>query len=82
MLLVSAVLRLLNLNLKAPVTNAVSERSSSMLYRLKIYLRSSLTQELLSSCLILATYKEKVDKLKLVEVANQFCFKNEHCFSI
>ena len=66
MLLVSAVLRLLNLNLKAPVTNAVSERSSSMLHRLKIYLRSSLTQELLSSCLILATYRKKVDKLKLV----------------
>ena len=35
-----------------------------------------------TSCLIFATYKEKVDKLKLVEVANQFCFENEHRFSI
>ena len=82
MLLVSEVLRLVNLTLKAPATNAVSERSCSVLYRFKTYLRSSSTQELLSSCLILATYKEKVDKLKLVEVANQFCFKTEHCFSI
>ena len=41
-----------------------------------------MTQELLSSCLILAAYKEKLNKLKLVEVANQFCFENEHHFSI
>ena len=39
-------------------------------------------QELLSSCLIVATYKDKVDKLKLVEVAKQFCFENKHRFSI
>ena len=32
--------------------------------------------------LILATYKAKVDKLKLVEVANQLCFENEHHLSI
>ena len=41
-----------------------------------------MTQELLSSCLIFTTYKEKVDKLKLDEVANQFCFENEHRFFI
>ena len=35
-----------------------------------------------TSCLILATYKEKVGKLELVEVANQFCFENEHSFFI
>ena len=32
-----------------------------------------MTQELLISCLIFATYKERVDKLLLVEVVNQFC---------
>ena len=46
------------------------------------YFRSSMTQELLSFCLILATYKEKVDKIELVEVTNQFCFENEHRFFI
>ena len=35
-----------------------------------------------SSCLILAIYKGQVDKIKLVEVANQFCFENEYRFSI
>ena len=81
-LLVSEVLKLVKLILTVPATNAVSERSCSTLHRFKFYLRSSITQELLSSCLIIATCKEKVDKLKLVEVANQFCFKNEYCFSI
>ena len=42
---------------------------------------SSMTEECLSFCLLLAVCKEKVDKLKLVEVANQFCFGNEHHFS-
>ena len=39
-------------------------------------------KEPVSSCLIVTTYKKQVDKLKLVEAASQFCFKNEHCFSI
>ena len=78
MLLVSEVLKLVKLILIVPATNAVSERSCSTLRRVKTYLQSSITQELLSSCLIIATCKEKVDKLKLFKVANQFCFENEH----
>ena len=41
-----------------------------------------MTQKPVTSCLIVATYKNQVDKRKLVEAANQFCFKNEYCFSI
>ena len=81
-LLVCEALKLVKLILAVPPTNAVSERLCSTLHRFKFYLRSSITQELLSSCLIIATCKEKVDKLKLVEVANQFCFESEHHFSI
>ena len=81
-MLVSEVLKLVKLILLVPVTNAVSERSCSTLRRVKTYLRSSMTQERLNSCLVLATYKEQVDKLNLVEVANQFCFNNERRFSI
>ena len=69
-LLVSKVLRLVELILTVPATIAVSERLCLTLHRFKFYLQSSVTQELLSSYLILATCKEKVDKLKLVEVAN------------
>ena len=75
MLLVSEVLKLLKLISTLPTTNAVSKRSCSSLSRLKTYLRSSKIQELSSSCLILATYKEEV---VLVEVTNQFRFENVH----
>ena len=81
-LLVTEVLKLVKLILTVPATNAVTERSCPTLHRINFYLRSSITQELLSSCLIIATCKEKVDKLKLFVIANQFCFKNEHHFSI
>ena len=50
--------------------------------RVKTYLQSSVTQESVSSCLIVTIYKKQIDKLKLVEAASQFCFKNEHRFSI
>ena len=81
-LLVSEVLKLVKLILLVPTTNVASERSRSTLCRVKTYLWSSMTQEPVSSCLIVTTYKKQVDKLKLVEAASQFCFKNEHCFSI
>ena len=82
LVLVSEVLKLVKLILLVPTTNAVSERSCSTLRRVKTYLRSSMTQERVNSCLVLTTYKEQVDKLNLVEVANQFCFNNEHRFFI
>ena len=77
-MLVSEVLKLVKLILLVPAANAVSEKSCSSLRRDKTYLQSSMTQERLNSCLVLAIYKEQVDKLNLVEVANQFCFSNEH----
>ena len=73
-MLVSEVLKLVKLILTVPAANLVNERSCSTLHRFRFYLRSSITQELLSSCLIIATCKEKEDKLKLAEAANQFCF--------
>ena len=81
-MLVSEVLKLVKLILLVPAANAVSEKSCSSLRRDKTYLQSSMTQERLNSGLVLAIYKEQVDKLNLVEVANQFCFNNEHLFSI
>ena len=41
-----------------------------------------MTQEPVSSYLIVTTYQKQVDKLKLVEAATLFSFKNEHCFLI
>ena len=56
-LLISEALKLVKTILTEPATNTVSERSCSTLHRFKFYLRSSVTQELLSSCLIIATCK-------------------------
>ena len=69
-LLVSEVLKLVKLILLVPTTNVASERSRSTLCRVKTYLWSSMTQEPVSSCLIVTTYKKQVDKLKLVEAAS------------
>ena len=48
-LLVFEVLKLVKLILTVPTTNALSETSCSILRRFKTYLRSSMTQERLSS---------------------------------
>ena len=69
-MLVSEVLKLGKLILLLPAIYAVSARSCSTLCRVKTYLQSSMTQESLNYCLVLASYKEQVDKLNLVEVAN------------
>ena len=60
-----------------PILSVLDRVHGSTLCRVKTYLQSSMTQERQSSCLILATYEEKVDKLKLFKVANQFCFEND-----
>ena len=60
-LLVSEVLQLVELILLVPITNAASERSRSVLCGVKTYLRSSITQEPVTSCLIVTTYKKQVD---------------------
>ena len=79
-LLVVELLKLVKLILLVPTTNAVSERSRKTLCRVKTYLRSSMTQELVSSCLIVTTYKKQVDKLKLVEVASLLFQKSTSLF--
>ena len=56
-LLVSEVLRLVKLILLVPSTNAISERSRSTLCRVKTYLRSSMTQEPVTSSLVVTAYK-------------------------
>ena len=79
-LLVAELLKLVKLILLVPTTNAVSERSRKTLCRVKTYLRSSMTQELIGSCLIVTTYKKQVDKLKLVKVGSLLFQKSTSLF--
>ena len=79
-LLVTELLKLVKLILLVPTTNAVSERSRKTLCRVKTYLRSSMTKELIGSCLIVTTYKKQADKLKLVKLGSLLFQKSTSLF--
>jgi hypothetical protein len=57
-----------------PATNAASERSFSSMKRIKSYLRSTMGQSRLNYLMTLNIkfYKELVDKLDLISIANEF----------
>lgn len=76
-LLVEEVLRVLLLVLVMPATNATSERSFSVLRRVKTYLRSTMTQSRLNSLMVLHVHKEHTDNLDLYDVCDDFNF-SEH----
>ena len=69
----SEVLILIKRLLMAPATNAVSGRSCSTLRRIKTYFRTTMTQNRMNNTIILNTYKEELDKLDMIQVANEFC---------
>ena len=61
-----------------PATNATSERSFSVLRRLKSYLRSTISQLRLNHLMVLSIYKKLLDELDLYVVANEFVGNSEH----
>ena len=63
--------------LLAPATNAVSERSASALRRICTYLRTRSSQERFSNCMVLSVHKDEVDKLNLIDIANEFCRESD-----
>ena len=62
-----------------PATNAISERSFAVIRRIKSYLRSIMWQQWLNHVMVLNIYKEQLDKLDLITVANEFVGESEHC---
>ena len=68
---------LLKLVLVLPATNATSERSFSSLRRIKTYLRSTMKQERLNGLMVMHIHKERVDKIKLVDVAREFVSRSD-----
>ena len=76
--LLGEVVKVLQLIMVMPATNATSERSFSALRRVKNYLRATMTQERLNNLLILHVHKERTDSLDLKEVANDFISNSEH----
>ena len=64
--LLSEVVKLINLILVMPATNATSERSFSALKRVKIFLRSSMKQARLNHLMLLHVHKDLTDSLDLL----------------
>ena len=81
-LLIHQVIKVMELILVMPSTNAVSERSFSALRRLKTYLRATMKQDRLNHLLLLYVHKEHADKLSLTTVAQNFVQGNDHRLSI
>ena len=74
----SEVCTLLKIILVSPATNAVSERSASALVRVKTYLRSTMSQERLTSLLLLHYHKARTDDLQLQACLQEFVETREH----
>ena len=75
--LLSVVMTVMKLILVLPETNASSECSFSAMRRIKSYLRSSMSQGRLNHLMLLSVHKDLIDKLNLVDVANEFVSASE-----
>ena len=76
--LLSEVVKLVRLILVMPATNAVSERTFSALRRVKTYLRTTMTQARLNHLILLYVHHVEIDKIDLVQVANDFISTSDH----
>ena len=65
-----------------PATNAASERSFSVMCRIKNYLRSTMTQARLNHLMIFNIYKEFLDEFDLKSIENLFVQGSEHRMTI
>ena len=76
-LLFSEFVTLAKLILVSLATNAVGERLYSTIRRIKTYLRTTMTQRRLNRPMILNTYKEALQNISLIDIANEFCREND-----
>ena len=70
--LLSEIHKLLRLYLVVPVTSATAERTFSVLRRLLVYLRSTMTEMRLNNCLLLHVHKDITDTMNLEDIAKEF----------
>ena len=76
--LINEVMKLMKLVIVMPATNAVSERSFSAMRRLFTYLRTNMSSNRLNISMVLHVHKERLDKLSLVDIANDFVRNSDH----
>ena len=76
-LLLSKVSRLVKFVHSMPANNSVSERSASSLQRIKMYLRSTMTQLRLNNVIVAHIYKDITDSINHLQVLNECSSANE-----
>ena len=80
--LLDQVVRVVQLILVMPATNATSERSFSALRRIKDYLRATMKQERLNHLLVLHVHKELTDSFDLKDIASDFISGSDHRINV
>ena len=75
--LISEVCKIMELILVLPASNAGVERSFSKMKTIKTRLRSTMKEGRLNHLMIMGIYKDKVDKLNLEKIANEFIKRKE-----
>lgn len=73
------VVKLVRLLLVVPVASAEAERSFSVLTILKIWLRSTMSQQRLNNVTVCHVHQEAFDKVDLNDVDQQFVSVNDRC---
>ena len=63
-----------------PATSATGERSFFMARRVKTWLRANMKQQRFNNVALLHTHKARTDKIRLLDVANEFVQRNENRF--
>lgn len=74
----SQVVKLTQLLMVIPATNAISERSFSAMRHIKTYLRSTMMQERLNAVMTMHIHKDLTEAMDLLSIANDFCAKSDY----
>ena len=75
--LIKNVWRLFQLLLVLPATNATSERTFSVLRRIKSYLWCTMAQSRLNHLMVLHYHQDRTDHLQLEPIVNEYVLRNE-----
>ena len=78
--MITEVIVICKLLLVNPATSATGERSFSMARRVKTWLRANMKQQRFNNVALLHTHKARTDKIRLLDVANEFVQRNDNRF--
>ena len=76
--MITEVIVICKLLLVNPITSAIGERSFSMARRAKAWLRANMKQQCFNNVALLHTNKARTDKIRLLDIANEFVQRNEN----